>query len=68
MSFNNGDRVKRVNGVPLVGIVVYKIEVPPPRWDPDGETQISYQIQFPTIGTQSILDESEIVLAENPLI
>jgi len=68
MSFNNGDRVKRVNGVPLVGIVMYKIEVPPPRWDENGETQISYQIQFPTIGTHSIVDEGELVIVETPLI
>lgn len=68
MSFNNGDRVKRVNGVPLVGIVMYKIEVPPPRWDENGETQISYAITYPTIGSQTILDEADIVLVENPLI
>jgi len=47
---------------------MYKIEVPPPRWDENGETQISYQIQFPTIGTQSIEDEKDLILVENPLI
>ena len=44
MSFNNGDRVRSRNGIGLVGIVSYRIEVPPPRWDENGVTQISYAI------------------------
>lgn len=68
MSFNNGDRVKSRNGIGLVGIVSYRIEVPPPRWDENGVTQISYAITYPTIGSQTILDEADIVLVENPLI
>ena len=68
MSFNNEDRVRDRNGIGLVGIITYRIEVPPPRWDPDGETQISYAVSYPTIGTQTILDENDIVLVENSLI
>ena len=68
MSFNNGDRVKSRNGIGLVGIVSYRIEVPPPRWEENGVTQISYAISYPTIGSQTILDEDNIVLVENPLI
>jgi hypothetical protein len=69
MSFNNGDRVQKIgNGPSLVGIVQYKIEIPPPRWDPDGETQISYSVSFPTIGTHSIVDEQSLKNAVNPLI
>ena len=36
--------------------------------DENGETQISYAITYPTIGSQTILDEADIVLVENPLI
>jgi hypothetical protein len=68
MSFNNGDRVRSRNGIGLVGIVSYRIEVPPPRWEENGVTQISYAISYPTIGSQTILDEDNIVLVENPLI
>jgi len=68
MSFNNGDRVRSRNGIGLVGIVNYRIEVPPPRWDENGVTQISYAISYPTIGSHTILDEDNIVIVENPLI
>jgi hypothetical protein len=69
MSFTNGDRVQKIgNGPSLVGIVQYKIEVPPPRWDPEGEVQISYAVTFPTIGTQSIVNEGSLKNAVNPLV
>ena len=68
MSFNKGDRVRSRNGIGLVGIITYRIEVPPPRWEPEGETQISYAVSYPTIGTQTILDENDIVLVQNPLV
>jgi hypothetical protein len=68
MSFNNGDRVRARDGIGLVGIITYRIEVPPPRHDPEGESQICYAVTYPTIGTQTILDEDNVVLVENPLI
>jgi hypothetical protein len=69
MSFNNQDRVQKIGtGPSLVGIVQYKIEVPPARWDTDGVTKISYAITFPTIKSQSIVDENNLKIAVNPLI
>jgi hypothetical protein len=67
MSFQIEDRV-RVTGRNTIGIVRNIIRTPPPRWQEDGVEQISYNVFFPTIGTQSNFHEEELTIEENPLI
>tara|TARA_Y100000310_G_scaffold307845_1_gene350365 strand:+ start:116 stop:328 length:213 start_codon:yes stop_codon:yes gene_type:complete len=70
MNFEIGDRVKRntSTSVPLVGIVRGVISVPPPRWEENGQEQISYNVFFPTIGSQSNIAENELIINTDGLI
>lgn len=68
MSFEIGDRVRVVNGFSPVGIVRNVIRVAPPRWQEDGVEQVSYNVSFPTIGTQSNIPEENLRLEPNALI
>jgi hypothetical protein len=68
MSFEIGDRVSVVNRFSPVGIVRNVIRVSPPRWQEDGVEQVSYNVFFPTIGTQSNITEENLRLEQNALI
>ena len=66
--FEIGDRVIAVNRFSPVGIVRNIIRVSPPRWQEDGVEQVSYNVSFPTIGTQSNFTEESLRLEPNALI
>ena len=65
--FEIGDRVRARNR-PCIGIVRNIIRTPPPRWQEDGVEQISYNVLFPTIQSQSNFNETELTLEPNALI
>ena len=67
MNFEIGDRV-RVRNSNRIGIVRSIIRTPPPRWQEDGEEQISYNIFFPTIRSQSDFAENELIINTEGLI
>ena len=67
MNFEIGDRV-RVENSNRIGIVRNIIRTPPPRWQEDGEEQISYNVFFPTIRSQSDFAENELIINTEGLI
>ena len=66
--FNIGDRVSRTDSWSPVGIVRNKIITPPPRWQEDGVEQISYNVMYPTIGSQEVVREEDLRLEPNTFI
>jgi len=67
MNFEIGDRV-RVRNSNRIGIVRNVIRTSPPRWKEDGEEQISYNVFFPTIRSQSDFAENELIINTEGLI
>ena len=68
--FNVGDRVEIIGSVPGVWIVQNVIVTPPPRWEENGTSKVSYCL-FGSIqgsGHRDSVEEDSIRLAVNPLI
>ena len=63
MRYAVGDRVQRIwSGPPTVWRITGVIKVPPPRWEPDGTVQISYEVitDVPYYKTCAVVPESEL--------
>jgi len=68
MNFEIGDRVRVTSRFAPIGIVKGIIRIAPPRWQEDGEEQVSYNVFFPTIGSQSNIAENELIINTEGLI
>ena len=61
--FQPGDRVEIIGGNPGVWRVHSRIYTPPPRWEPQGDTHISYHLIHHCGSYARIVNEQDLRLA-----